>query len=112
MGEAKRRREKTPHDLAMDKLVKELADKGLLVESGWIALRSVWLHPDSPPEQVRDLRWAFMAGAQHTFSMMLASLDSGEEPTEADMLRMEKLSAELDRFHDEMGRALPTEGRS
>lgn len=110
MGEAKRRREQTEHDRAMDELSKALADRGCAIEAGWVALRKVWLDPASPPGQVRDLRWAFMAGAQHTFSTIMGMLDPGDDATDADLSRLDKMNAELARFVEEMNAAMPTKG--
>jgi hypothetical protein len=105
---------RTPEfEAMMDKLTKELADRGLLVEAGWIGLRRVWLPPDAPEHQVKDLRWAFMAGAQHLYSSMMTILDEGDDATQLDLDRMAKIHNELDAFmENEVKPTLPTQGRS
>ena len=80
---------------AADKLVRSLADGGQLIAAGWQAYRLLCLK--TPPHEARDdLREAFMAGAEHTFTSMLGMLDPGEKETEADMQRMVRLDAELE----------------
>jgi hypothetical protein len=110
MGEAKRRAEELAK--AAEKLSRELADKGMLIEAGWLALKAVWLSPDAPAQQVKDLRWAYMAGAQHLFASLMGALDTGEEPTPADLKRMDLIAAELEAFRQEMEASLPTEGKA
>jgi hypothetical protein len=107
MGEAKRRIVRE----AANQFAKAASDKGLLIEAGWQALKAVWLHPDSPPEQVDQARQAFFAGAQHLFGSIMGILDPGEEPTEADYKRMDLISAELDAFIKDFElRHVPTAG--
>lgn len=112
MGESKRRTERmSPYELAMQALTRKLVDDGRLIEAGWVGLRAMWLPPDAPENQVADLRKAFMAGAQHAWSSLLTMLDEGEDPTTADLGRMEKIQAELDAFGAELARDhYPTKG--
>ena len=92
----------------LDELSRKLADSGRLIEAGWISLRAV-LPPDTPPMQVQQLRWAFMAGAQHLFSSIMAVMDPGEEPTEDDQRRMELIDRELEVFAAEVHAAMLAE---
>lgn len=111
MGEQKRRESRMDDfDKTAMELQRELANKGLLIEAGWAALRNVWVPKDASPAQVRDMRWAFMAGAQHLFVSIMGTLDEEAEPTDADMARMEKIAAELEAFEKEIHAALPTKG--
>jgi hypothetical protein len=90
----------------LDALAKHLADSGRLIEAGWVALRLQAIPHDAPEIQIQEMRNAYMAGAQHLFASMMATLDSGDEPTDADMRRMDLISAELDAFYREaMARA-------
>jgi hypothetical protein len=107
MGEAKRAAERAA---AVEGVTKGLANTGMLIEGGWLALKAMWIPKDAPPEQVRDLRWAFMAGAQHLFSSIMVVLDADAEPTDADMRRMDLISEELKAFEKEMAAALPVKG--
>lgn len=81
-------------DLA-DKLVRELAAQGLLVEAGWQTYRLLCLKV--PPHEARDdLREAFMMGAEHIFASMIQMLDPGTEETPGDIMLLSKLDAELE----------------
>jgi hypothetical protein len=81
-------------DLA-ERLTKQLADNGKLLEAGWQSYRLLCLK--LPPHVASDgLREAFMAGAEHTFASIINMLDPGSEETEADLKRMDLLHAELE----------------
>lgn len=112
MGEQKRREERmTPYERMLQDLTRKLVDDGKLIEAGWVSLRAMWCPPDAPEWQVAELRKAFMAGAQHAWSSLLTMLEEGEDPTTADMGRMEKIQAELDAFGAELARDhYPTSG--
>ena len=112
MGESKRRAERmTPYEQAMQDLTRRLVDDGKMIEAGWVGLRAMWLAPDTPDFQVAELRKAFMAGAQHTWSSIMTMLDPGENETPDDMTRMSKIQTELDAFGAELAREhYPTRG--
>jgi len=112
MGESKRRAERmTPYESMLQELTRKLVDDGKMVEAGWVGLRAMWLPPDAPEHQVAELRKAFMAGAQHTWSSVMTMLDPGEDPTTADLTRMDKIQRELDAFAAELARDhYPTRG--
>jgi hypothetical protein len=86
----------------LERLTKELADKGKLVEAGWVSLRLHCIPPNAPAAQLTEMRFAFMAGAQHVFSSMMDMLDPEPGETPADMRRMELLNAELEAFVAEL----------
>lgn len=86
----------------LTELVRKLTDEGKLVEAGWIGLCLAIMPTDAPAIQVREMRKAFFAGAQHVFSSILAVMDDDREPTEADMRRMTNISDELTKFADEL----------
>jgi hypothetical protein len=94
----------------LQKLSRELSDRGKLIEAGWVGLRAVWLHPDSPPNQVEECRWAFMAGAQHLFTSIMTILEPGGEPTHKDLERMDLIAKELRDFAEQVVKGLPTVG--
>ena len=101
MGEGKRRREALTAGMVRDvatEVTKRLTDEGKLVEAGWVIFRKLVLPKDAPEDQIREMRIAFFAGAQHVFSSIMNVLDPGEEPTEKDMKRMDHLHNELQRF--------------
>lgn len=99
MGEAKRRR--TQQDIGAD-LTKELTEKGKLIEAGFAALASMVLPKNAPAIQLYEMQLAFMAGAEHVWSSMMTMLDPGEEPTEADLRRMDLIQKELVEWREKL----------
>jgi len=85
----------------IDEITKMLADTGMIIEAGWISMKIMAVPEDAPPVQIEEMRNAFFAGAQHLFGAIMTMLDPGEEPTEADLSRMDKIKDELDRFLEE-----------
>lgn len=94
--------DKSLTDLLADELAKKLADDSKMVEGGWLGFLLALKLKDAPPDQLREMRLAFFAGAMHVFFTLMHILDPGQEPTEKDMQRMDKLHEELDRFRKEM----------
>lgn len=84
------------------RLTRELMDQGKLIEAGWVSLRMHTIPLNAPAGQLQEMRMAFMAGAQHLFSSMMAGLDPDAEPTEADTRRMDLIDAELEAFAKEL----------
>lgn len=82
----------------LEKLSRKLTEEGKLIEAGWVGLRMAAIPVDAPAIQLEEMRMAFFAGAQHLFSSMITILDPGEEPTDADMERLELINNELDKF--------------
>ena len=104
----------TPEEarVLVEQATKMFTDQGLIIEAGWAGLRAYWLDTETPSEQVRDMRWAFFAGAQHLFSSIMTVLEPDGEPTEKDLQRMGLIAEELDRFAEEMKKVLPTQGKA
>lgn len=96
----------------LERLTKELADQGKLIESGWIGLRLTAIPLDAPAVQLEEMRKAYMAGAQHLWSSIMTMLDPGADETPADMRRMDLIATELENFADELLADLPTKGRA
>jgi hypothetical protein len=84
-------------------MTKQFSDEGKLIEAGWVGLMAAAIPADAPPRQIREMRMAFMAGAQHLFASIMA-LDGGEDATEADTRRLELIAKELEVFHEEIRR--------
>jgi hypothetical protein len=82
----------------LEGMSRELVDKGLLIEAGWVSLRASVIPPDAPEDQLREMRMAFFAGAQHLFGSIMTVLDPESEPTEADLKRMDNINNELNDF--------------
>jgi hypothetical protein len=78
-----------------ERLVKRLADQGQLVEAGWQTYRLLCLK--MPPHETRDdLHEAYLVGAEHVFASIINMLDPGQDETEADLTRMDRLHTELE----------------
>jgi hypothetical protein len=92
----------------LERLSRELVDKGKLIEAGWVSLRLAALSDNAPPVQLNEMRMAFFAGAQHLFASIMTILDPGSEPTDADMVRMDKISDELEKFGHEFEAKIST----
>jgi hypothetical protein len=85
-------------------LTKKATDDGLLIEVGWLGLRLMTIPEDAPQIQLDCMKEAFFAGAQHVFGSVMTMLDPDEEPTEADMRRIEQVHNELNRFIEDFTR--------
>lgn len=86
----------------LERLTKELANQGKLIEAGWVSLRLNAIFPKAPAIQLQEMRLAYMAGAQNLFTSMMNILDEDREPTEADMTRMDLIHKELEAFRGEL----------
>ena len=82
----------------VNEITKKLVDGGFIVEAGWMSFKLLTLSPHAPAEQVEALRLAFFAGAQHLWGSIFSVLDSGSEPTERDLRRMDIINRELQEF--------------
>lgn len=95
----------------LERLTKELVDKGQILEAGWVGLRLAAIPLNAPPLQLEEMHKAYMAGAQHLWASIMTVLDPGSEPTDADMERMAAIDAELRAFGDKLMADLPAAGR-
>ena len=99
----------------VDGLTKGLVDKGLLIEAGFASyIIACFGSADKvSPIQLKELRQAFFGGSQHLFGSIMSFLETGEEPTESDMKRMDQVDRELKRFISEFARDhMPTKGQA
>lgn len=85
----------------LEKLSRDLTDRGMLVEAGWIGLRIACMAEDAPEDQLREMKMAFMAGALHLFSSIMTIMEAGDEPTASDMRRMDLIDRELRTFGEQ-----------
>jgi len=88
----------------LERLTKQLADDGKLIEAGWVALRLQAISVDAPAIQLNEMRLAYMAGAQHLFASITNMLDPGTDETDADLSRMDLIHKELEAFRPELER--------
>lgn len=94
-------------------VTREFLDRGKLIEAGWAAFAYLVIPKDAPPAQLREMRLAFMAGAEHLFSSITSQLDEGAEPTDADLRRMDLISKEIDEWRGRLSERIhPTQGRA
>lgn len=82
----------------LERFTKELVDKGMIIEAGWISLRLACDLVDAPADQLSEMRMAFFAGSQHLMGSIMTFLEAGEEPTDNDMKRMDLIHEELQAF--------------
>ena len=68
------------------------------IAAGWHSYRKMAMPPDAPEIQIEECRLAFWAGSAILFQALLKMLDPGEEPTEADLAKMDAISKELNAF--------------
>lgn len=110
MGQHKLNKRAMLHDAAVD-LTKDLTDRGKLVEAGFAAFAKFVIPKDAPAIQLSEMRLAFMAGAEHVFSSIMAILDEGADPTDADLRRMDLIHRELDEWRGKLSeRVDPAKG--
>lgn len=96
MGREERRRQEIHQRVAA--ITKSAMDKGLIIEAGWAAFAAV-IYPRGMSQTQHDqLRDAFFAGAQHLFGSIISALDPGDDPTLADIRRLDLINSELDAF--------------
>lgn len=86
-----------------ENIVKDLSDKGKIMEAGFLSFRLVCIAPDAPAMQLREMRIAFMAGAQHLWSSIMSMLGPEAEPTDEELEVLTKISNELAALRKEFG---------
>ena len=76
-----------------DGAARALMNAGKLVGAGWYLYRRFYVPHGATQSQVAELRKAFYFGAQYVFaSIARSATDDSEDPTEADLARMERLA--------------------
>lgn len=86
----------------VESLTKEAADKGHIIEVGWIGYHFLVMGADASVAQAEEARRAFYSGAQHLFASVMTMLEEGQEPTEKDLQRMSNINDELNEFVKKM----------
>ena len=99
MGEAKRKRDGlTPVQRIALEASHKLMDEGMIIRAGFVGFMAACFPDGCPDHQRQEMENAFMAGSQHLWQSIMATLDSGSEPTERDLRRMDLIQKELDDF--------------
>lgn len=75
------------------------------IEAGWHSYRAIVIPKTAGATQVEECHRAFYAGAAILFESIMRMLDPGEEPTDADLTKMDAIQKELRDF----GRGLDAE---
>ncbi len=86
---------------ALTALLRQQNDRTNLIESVWL-LYAVATHIPIKTVQWTESRRCFFAGALTLFESVMMVLDSGTEPTESDLFRMDRIAKELERFREEL----------
>lgn len=86
----------------VERITVDWANRGKVVQGGWLAYELLTGIRDMSDIQRRECRKAFFSGAQHLFASIMTILEPGEEPTQADLERMNKINAELEEFVEEL----------
>jgi hypothetical protein len=94
------------HREEVENLSRKLADEGRLVEAGWLSFRASVVAAQAPEDQLREMRIAFFAGAQHLFGSIMTILDPDDEPTAADLKRLDDINDELNDFLADIMKAM------
>lgn len=85
-----------------DKIAREWAEKGKLVEGGWRSFRQVMMRDlnfEDPAQLEDSLRTLYYLACDHLFSCMVGPLlDPGAGETEGDLRRFSLIQAELAQF--------------
>lgn len=87
---------------AAEEITKRLGEQGKLVEGGWRAFMLLTDLDKASEVQRNEMRKAYYAGCQHLFSSIMTIMDPGEEPTEADLRKMDFIHQELEAFVEEL----------
>lgn len=96
---------------AVKQLTAGLVDKCDLIEAGWLVMQAYIVPPETSSRQIADMRFAYMAGAQHLFSSIMALIGPGTEPTETDFRRLMLIKKELQAFGDEAAARIKRESK-
>jgi hypothetical protein len=74
--------------------------------SEWATFRERVVPAGAGPTEVKERRRTFYAGAASLFLLVTTEMDPGEEPTEADLARMDAIHRELKAFKEDIERGL------
>jgi len=75
-----------------------------LLDAAWRSYAEHVIPANAPDAQRVECRRAFYAGAQALYGGLIKMLDPGDEPTDADLARMEAIHDELEQFCEDVAR--------
>jgi len=75
-----------------------------IMRTGWSQVLEQLIPPKTHPTMVKGFKRFYMAGAQHLFHSLVydAALDEGDEPTEADLSKIDALMHEINEYWTEV----------
>lgn len=86
---------------AMRPIIQSLIDQGQMLEAAWQSFRLMALPIVTGSRELDAFKETFFAGAAATFETMMHAMEEGhQEPTEADLRRMDALAAEVNKWDD------------
>lgn len=86
----------------IEKITREWAAKGKILEGGWLAYAATGMALTTDPAKLAELRKAYFLGAQHLFASIMGMFDPGSDATEGDLRRMDLIHAELQAFEESL----------
>lgn len=86
-------------DQAVQSHLRKLARQGRLIDTAFRYFREA-VYPGAPPDQIRELRVAFFAGAAEAHALTMAGLDENDDPSEAELDFMSNWVREVTEFHE------------
>ena len=82
----------------IDRITTEWADKGKIIEGGWVAYVATSGLASAPEIQRNEMRKSYFIGAQHLFASIMTILEPGNEATDMDLRRITLIHNELEAF--------------
>lgn len=76
-------------------MTRDIAKKGLLVETGWMAFIVTTMPETATENQKRAMRLAYFAGAQHLWASLNLILGDGKNVTDGDIEPLRQIETEL-----------------
>lgn len=90
---------------AIDKLLREKSDETNMIETLWLLFAASVKIPTGGTQWIESRRCFFM-GAATLFEAIQRIIEPGEDPTAADLSRMDRIAKELARYQEEMAKGL------
>jgi hypothetical protein len=78
--------------------IRKMARRGKLIDECFKVFAAT-VYPAAGPDQMREMRTCFYAGAAELFAVMNAGLDDGISETDGDLIFMQQWVEELETFH-------------
>jgi len=71
-----------------------------IMKTGWAAILEQLIPPETHPDLVKTFKRFFYAGGKHVIDTLVydAALDEGDEPSEADLSKIDALMHEINEY--------------